>query len=245
MAVVSIRWDVTDEVELTVPGLRARAMLARRVGKRLWDRALKKPAAGLLRSVEVSARGFVHLNLIYYGPPMDGDELREIGEAVDCRVGRVHVQRLDCDPNGSVKKRTPVEDPRGSKAAVKKAAEYVSKGHERTKGSMAWDEEWLAGERAAKVIDPTLVARWELATYKLHLLERYGALRGMEIEEYPAKREDEVDDRHTVCKSCGLVGEWKWRLRATEEWLQDCHDRGNAGLRRSPWKPRAGPYDDG
>lgn len=242
LAVVSIRWDISDPDELEVPGLRARAGLARRVGKRLWSDLLKCEGAGLLRSVEVSAHGFVHLNLIYYGPALDPKEMQAVGQAVDCRVGRVHVQKLDTDPTPKGKKRTPVQDPRGSKAAVKRAAEYVSKGHERTRGATAWDEEWLAGERSAQVIDPTLAVRWEFATHRMHLLERYGALRGLEIEEHPSKRADEVDDEDTACTKCGLVGDWKWRLRPTEEWLQGCHDRGSAGLRRSPWKPRAGPW---
>ena len=209
----------------------------------LWDKVLKKPAAGLLRSIEVSARGYVHINLVYYGPPVDGDKLTEVGKAVDCRVGRVHVQVLDTDPTPAGKERVPVDDPRGSKAAVKRAAEYASKGHERTKGARAWDEGWLAGDRTAKVIDPYLAARWEFATYRLHLLERYGAFRGMEIESSPRKKE-EADDAETPCPSCGVVGEWRWNMRGTEEWLQHCHDKGRSGLRRSAWEApaRDGPY---
>lgn len=237
-AVVSLRWDPSDPEELEVAGLRGRAMAARRVGKALWAKALKKPAAGLLRSIEVSARGYVHINLVYYGPPMDADQLREVGGAVDCRVGRVHVQALDTDPTPAGRERVKVEDPRGSKRAVKRAAEYASKGHERTKGATAWDEGWLAGDRTAKVIDPHLAARWEIATYKLHLLERYGAFRGMEIESSPRQRE-EPGDHETACQRCGTVGDWRWSWRGTEEWLQHCHDRGRAGLRKSSWQPPA------
>ena len=237
MAVVSIRWTPGSTREMSVAGLRERAMLARRVGKKLWDKVLKRKGAGLLRSIEVSARGYVHLNLVYYGPPMDGRVLQAAGAAVDCRVGRVHVQELNTDPTGELPEdRKPVEDPRGSRKAVRKVGEYVAKGHERTKGSMAWDEGWLAGDRTAEVVDPQLAARWEIATYRLHLLERYGAFRGLEMETMPRSKED-PEDHDTACESCGVVGDWKWAHRPTERWLQDCHDAGSPGLLRSSWVP--------
>lgn len=236
MIVVSIPWDKGDSDNYTVEGLRSRAMKARRLGKRMWDKVLKVPEAGLLRTVEVSARGFVHMNLIYYGPEVYHGDLEDL--AGECTTLRVHVKPIDTDPDGTIGRREPVEDPRGSKKGLQKAAEYASKGHERTKGSMAWDEGFIAGEEVAEVVDAQLAARWEIATYRLHLMERYGALRGMEIEEHPKDKSVDEDDEDVACESCGLVGQWKWGYRRADIWIQDCHDRGLPGLARSEWRPK-------
>lgn len=237
--VVSIPWDPGSEDDYSVKGLRARAMKARRLGTRIWNKVLKCPEAGMLRTVEVSARGFVHMNLIYYGPEAYGPDIEDV--AGECKDLRVHVQPINTDPDGTVGRRKPVEDPRGSKKGLQKAAEYAAKGHERLKGSMAWDEGFMAGERTAEVVDAQLAARWELATFRLHLMERYGALRGMEIEEHPKDKSVDEDDKDTACESCGLVGQWKWGYRRTQFWMQDCHDRGRPGLAKSNWTARDGP----
>lgn len=237
LAVVTIKYDPADPGEMIPEGLRARARLALKLAKAAWKR-LKVKGAGMLRSTEVSARGFVHLNLVYYGPPIDAEQLGAEMQAVDCRAGYVRVRPLDTDPAARKEDRVKSEDPRGSKAAVRTAGRYVAKGHERTRGSFS--ESWLAGDRSAKTIDPILAARWEIATYRMQLLGRYGALRGLGIEEMPRARED-ANDEHTSCEACGTVGEWKWSRRETEEWLQGCHDRGRQGLVRSSWS-RDGPH---
>jgi hypothetical protein len=236
MVVITIRYDPEDEKDLSARGLRSRALLAEKAAKRAWEKVLKARGAGMLRSIEVSHRGHVHANLIYFGPPIEKDELDEVVTADDCRVGYTKVQALDCDP-APKKERVPSDDPRGSRKAVEAAARYVSKGLESRKGSNS--EDWMAGEMTARCVDPVLAARWEIASYRLHLLQRYGALRGMKLEEH-GKEEDESgheDDGHVKCAVCGAVGAWKSVFRRTDRWLAWCHARGSPGLAKSTWKP--------
>jgi hypothetical protein len=236
MVVVTVRYDPRDEKDLCVDALRSRALLAGRVAKVAWDELLKKPGAAMLRSIECSKRGHVHLNLIYFGPTIDKGDLEDVTKAVDCRVGFCDIKALDCDP-APKKKRVKSEDPRGSKAAVKAAARYAAKGLESGRGSN--DEDWLGGDRTAKVVDPILAARWEIASYKLKLIQRYGALRGMELDEHGREDDHVHDDSEVACSRCGTVGDWRTVLRKSESWIQACHDRGLGALQGSSWKPRA------
>jgi hypothetical protein len=237
MVVVTIRYDPEDDDDLSVAALRSRALLAGRVAKRVWKERLKKPDAGMLRSIEVSKRGHVHLNLIYYGPGIEKDEFEDAARAVDCRVGFCDIQDLDCDP-APKKDRQKCLDPRGSKLAVKAAARYAAKGLESGRGGN--DEDWLAGDRTARVVDPVLAARWEIAVYRLKLLQRYGKLRGLELDEHGREGEcRHEDDEKVACRRCGAVGAWRTQSRKAETWIQACHDRGSPALEGSTWKPRA------
>jgi len=236
MVTVTIRYNPTDEDDLSAVALRSRALLAGRVGKRAWTELLKVPGAGMLRTIECSKRGHVHLNLIYFGPTVYKEDFERTVKVVDCRVGFCDIKKLDSDP-APRGKRVKCDDPRGSKKAVKTAAKYVSKGLESGRGGN--DEDWLAGDRAARVVDPILAARWEIAAYKLKLMQRYGALRGVALDEHGREGESgHEDDSEVVCDCCGSVGAWKTVYRKAENWIQEMHDKGCAALVGSEWKPR-------
>lgn len=237
MIVTTIRYDPEERDDLSVDALRSRALLAIKVGRVAWNKLLKVDDAAMLRSIECSKRGHVHLNMIYFGPEVDKIDFEEVTQAVDCRVGFSHVRNLDTPPQKDKKKRKKSKDPRGSKEALETAARYISKGIETCKGGN--DEDWLAGDRMAKVVSPTLAARWEIATYRLKLLQKYGAIRGMKLEEHGKKHHVHDDDSKVRCPHCGAVGAWKTVLRRAEYWLQQCHDRGSPGLVRSVWTPRS------
>lgn len=239
--VLTTRYDPRDPEDLTRAALRSRAMLCAKLGRRAWDKQLDVDGAAMLRTTEVSERGMVHANLIYYGPPVDKDALDELLAKTDRRAGFCKVFDLDWDPvveedeRGRKKhKRVKSEDPRGSKEAVKRASRYAAKGLKHAK-EHTFDEEWLAGDKSAQVVDEVLAARWEIAVYKLKLTQRYGDLLGIDYDEH-ATVEPESDE-HVACESCGVVGEWKSVLRKAESWLQQCHDRGKPGLERSRWLP--------
>lgn len=240
--VLTIPYDPEDTGDLTAAALRERTFLAVRFAKGLWKSLLKKPRAGMYRSIEVGAKGHVHLNLIYFGPPITKEQVETAAAAVDCRAGWATVQDLDHEPAtqqqwARFRKGTKAKDKRGSKASLKKVAKYVTKGMESNKGT--FKEEWLGGDNVASTIDPVLAARWEIATYRLQLVQRYGALRGLKFEEYNHVALQEQDD-DIACGGCGTVGEWRTVARNTEEWIQRCHDVGWKALSRSV-DPRAGP----
>lgn len=243
---ITTKYDPYQPDDLTRAALRSRAMLCAKLGRRAWDKQLNVRGAGMLRTTEVSERGMVHANLIYFGPPVDKEALDELLKAVDCRAGFCKVMALDWDPvverdecGRKQHKRVKSEDPRGSKEAVKRASRYASKGLKHKKEHTS-NESWLAGDQTAVVVDEELAARWELAVYKLHLTQRYGALYSIDYDEHASIAPD--SDDHVACEKCGVVGEWKSVLRKAESWLQWCHDQGKPGLERSRWvRSREGP----
>lgn len=248
--VLTTKYDPSDTVDVEPAALRSRALLAAKLARVAW-KALGVPGAAMLRTTEVSARGMVHANLVYYGPLIDDPaarvtkfELDAELAAVDCRAGRCNVQILDSDPvMGQPGKRVKSDDPRGSKSAVKRAARYAAKGvaakraGKTTYGPTAPGEGWLGEQEMAVVIDPRLAARWEIAAYRLQLTQRYGALRKLDLVEDAQPLPE--DDAETPCGGCGVVGHWKWARCDTEAWVRTNHERGHAALQGSTWAPRA------
>ena len=243
--VLTTKYDPADDDDVEIAALRSRALLAAKLARVAW-KTLGVPGAAMLRTTEVSARGMVHANLVYYGPPVDKDELDAELAAVDCRAGRCNVQTLDSDPVlGQPGKSVKSNDPRGSKSAVKRAARYAAKGvaakraGKTTYGPTAPGEGWLGEQEMAVVIDPRLAVRWEIAAYRLQLTQRYGALRKLDLDEDAQPLPE--DDSKTACGGCGVVGHWKWARCNTETWVRMNHDRGHAALQGSSWTPRVKP----
>lgn len=248
--VLTTKYDPADPADVEPVALRSRALLAAKLARKAW-KVLGADGAAMLRTTEISARGMVHANLVYYGPPVDKAELDADLAAVDCQAGRCDVQILDSDPVlGEPGKRVRSDDPRGSKSAVKRAARYAAKGvaakraGKTTYGPTAPGEGWLGEQEMAVVIDPRLAVRWEIAAYRLQLTQRYGALRGLALDEDADPAPE--NDSETPCGGCGVVGRWKWARRDTEAWIRSCHDIGHGALQGSSWAPRAraGPRDE-
>lgn len=243
LLVLTMKYDPRDPKDMSVAGMRRRAMEAIRLSRKVWQTQLKVPGAAALRTVECGARGHIHVNLVYFGPPVDPDELEATAGAVDCpSAGKVHVSRLDCDPGSE----EPAEDPRGSRKAAERAAAYIAKGVEH--GAGAWQEGWLAGDKTATTVDPRLAAKWELASYKLQLHQRYGALRKLQEPQEVEPEQAPLDDEEMACGGCGTVGEWRSVAVRADQWALACHAKGLRALSRSPaddWGPaRASPPDD-
>jgi len=247
--VLTTKYDPTREDEVSVEALRSRAFLAAKMARAAWDKMLKvAPGAALLRTIEVSPSGMVHANLVYYGPPVMKENLDEV-TAIDVRAGGSNVQpirprrlepaadecRDDEDQDGSKPNRDE------ERAAVKRAARYAAKGPI-VKGASR-REAWLGGcdDGIVEVLDPMLLARWEAATVNIHLLEKYGQMRGLKFDE--DEQPEPEDDTLVACRDCGVVGHWKWTRRAAEFWIQKCRDAGKPALIGSVWSPQYA--DDG
>lgn len=170
--VVSVLYDVKDAAEYAVAALRERIGIAQEVRRGLWDELLDHPGSGATYTIERGHGrgrkhgGHVHLNLVYFGPALSKDSVTRAARAAHLRAGKVCLKAIDHDPGGA-----KCDDPRGSKAGVKRVTMYVSKGGATTH----YDEKVrIADDRAL-----TMDARFDIASRGTQLGQRLGACRGL------------------------------------------------------------------
>lgn len=241
LIVLTTKYDPSDPNDLTWQALRERVEICNEAAKRLWEKLLRSPGSGMMRHTESGKHGHVHLNLIYYGPLVLKEEIEAVAQKTHPRIGHADVQTIDHARRWTGKGyiEDQADDCRGSKEGLKRAVKYVAKGLH-TDG--IWNENFDREEQWAMMVDPRLAVRWELATYRMHLTQRYGVLRGLDLDE---EGEDLTlstdDDRETPCDNCGVVGEWNNCFRTTSRWVDECHEQGRAAFTRSEWKPP--PFD--
>lgn len=234
--VQTIKYDPRDEDAVTWQALRERAFIADKLRKKLWAKLMKVKGAALFATIECGDRGHVHLNLIYYGPPMDRDDVERVASAVDCAAGLANIQDIDQDPaQGPDRKKCG--EKKGSRKGLRKASEYVAKGARGGKHSRK--EAWLGdGDSVVNVTDARLMARWDRATYKFRLTERCGALRGLEFDAYgQTDTSAPVNDSREPCECCGVVGIWLNRYVRTFDWIQSCQAKNKTAMVRTDWRP--------
>ncbi len=215
----TLRYDnQKDSDDLSVEGIRSRALFCEKFGRELWKRHLRVNGAAMLRCTEISATGLVHVHAIYYGPEVD----REIMSALS--------QKLDHRHRGGT---ATVEVIEGGAGRVARTARYASKS---IKGHGAFfDEDFLEGQVTRKVIDPVLAARWEVAVHGLRLTQKYGSLYGLQAP-HPDSIGRPLDDSNVEC-SCGIKGHWRTEFRSLASWLDETHWLGRAGLEHNRWTP--------
>jgi hypothetical protein len=119
---------------------------------------------------------------------------------------------------------------------AREVAKYV------TKAPSPMSEQWLGGEER-EVMDPTLVARWELATMTRKLSRVYGTLRGAKPpDEEIVEPEEEEPELPESCAYCGVIGEMEMVQLPTQATVAAMHAKGRRALRGSRWEEaRAGP----
>jgi len=215
---------VEEEVEWQA--LRARARLVAQVGSKLWLKSLKAPGAAMFRTIECSVRGHVHAHLLYYGPPVDEQALTDTAQKL-CGDGVGYIHKRPIEGGDEMGNQLPME--------VAKRARYMAKG---TSGYGAEFDEGHHGYHGDKSpsMHPKLAARWELATQRIHLAQKYGAFRGIKYQRSDYSYEPQ-DDSEVACEHCGVVGEWHDEFQRAEVWMQDCHARGNAAMIGGHWTP--------
>lgn len=223
--VVTTRYDPCDELDVTADALRARARGLVKAIRRVWQEVLKTDGAGLFRTIECGASGMVHANLLYYGPPVDPWDVAREARVAFKPCGHVYLRPIDGGGQDAI----------NLPERVSGVARYMAKSIEGSR--YAFNEDWLAGSWIVRTMDPHLAARWEIACFRrVRVSEKYGSFRG--VQRKPLEEVVEEHNAERVCPCCGQVGGWKYKLRWTQEWLLECHDRGKAGMRRSPWRPR-------
>lgn len=202
--------------DMSIEGLHSRAQACADAMRDLWASSLKAPGAALLRCIEVSERGHVHVHAIYYGPLVEVRSAVQLGRKLLGRPCRVNVKKV-----------------KGGKNGVAKAARYAAKS---VKGSAAaFDEDFLAGEKSGRLLDPELAGKWELAAHHLRLSEAYGVLRGLQVPR-PDEKGGPHDDGDVAC-SCGATGRFRTVYRNVQSYLLGCHLDGKAGLEDNTWLP--------
>lgn len=257
---LTTKYDPYSEDDCSWEALRGRARACAKAARLVWEKLLRgSPGSGCLRTIEVGRRGHVHANLVYWGPALDTAAVEDVARKAAACMGHAHLTKVDRNVNPHRRKAADFdkpqqprddfevdEDPRGSKEGLKRVLRYVSKGldHE-SRASTLRDEDLVTGTKSAVFVDPELAVRWEFATYRMHLVQRYGAFRGMELDEHAEKAPaDNEDDAEVTCSCCGSVGNWRTAYRATEDWFSECHERGLKALASTPddwtslaWEP--------
>lgn len=202
--------------DMSIEGLQARAKACASATRDLWNGALKAPGAALLRCIEISERGHVHVHGVYYGPLVAPRHAAELASKLLGRPCRVNVKKV-----------------KGGKKGVAKAARYAAKS---VKGSAAaFDEDFLTGEKSGRLLHPELAARWELAANHIRLSECYGALRGLQVPR-PDEKGGPHDDGDVPCP-CGATGRFRTVYRNVKSYLLGCHLDGKPGLEDNTWLP--------
>ena len=258
---LTTKYDPYSKEDASWQSLRTRARACAKAAEKVWTKLLKgkggELSTGAIRTIEVARRGMVHVNLVYFGPALDIEEVEALISKVSPHMGHAHFQKVNRKPappelssDGRKKKRPKGDeefeldesDERGSLEGLKRVAKYISKGLDHETSSMKMrDEDWVTGAQPVVTVDPELAVAWEFATYKMHLVQRYGALRKLELDEHAEKsKSDNEDDAHIACKCCGAVGKWETGFRSTREWFGECHERGIKALHGTPddWLPR-------
>jgi len=226
---VTTRYSPWHGDDVKWEALRVRARLVLKAARHLWKTALKVKGAAMFRSIECSTRGHVHAHLPYMGPEVDSGELtRLVQHEVGQGLGYVYSKTIEVGDADEMGNRLP--------AQIGNAAKYMAKG---TFGYGSSDDDregWFEQDEYAVCIDPRLAARWEIATYKMRLTDRYGVLRGVDYSESDYRYET-PDDSKVACHRCGTKGEWKTSYRRTEVFIQDMHWEGLKALEGSNWEP--------
>lgn len=235
---VTTKYDPYEEEDCTVAALRSRALQCQEAARAVAAKLVaRNPGSGLLRTIECGKRGHVHLNLMYYGPPVRSEDVAQLAKKGGDRIGHAFATPIG-KPRAEVRTKEEREeepDGRGSKAGLKRVARYISKGLAHEDGHRVFDEDWKTGDMGVRTVDPELAARWEIATYRMHLSQRYGVLRGIELDEHAEKSgPDHENDTHVACECCGEVGAFRTIARNAVRYLERCHSVGRAGLHRTP-----------
>jgi hypothetical protein len=210
------RYDPYLEKDVTWEALKHRARLLITAVSKLWKKELKTVGAGMFRTIECSKRGNVHAHVLYFGPSLDEKELTEAAQKIDKGLGYVYRKKIESKSGSQLPE------------MVAKIARYMAKGTSAYGAEFNEVHHAYGGESVA-MMHPGLAARWELATQRMHLSQKYGIFRGIKYESSDYSYEP-PNDSEVACEHCGVVGEWHTEYRRAEVWIQDCHAQGKAAL---------------
>jgi hypothetical protein len=206
---VSPQYDPTSEAEVSADGLRDR-LKALLDAFKAFRRAGKKWITGAFVAIELAGTGQVHLHALVIARWIEQDWLNRLFTDVG---GRPAVSWIE----------------KARSTTAKEVAKYV------TKLCSPYDEAALSGAESRELMDPRLLAAWEVATFSRRMHEAYGVLR-QAVPSEDAAEDREIEgpkDSTAPCAQCGVVGHFHWRIAPTRQWLLECRRRGVQALERS------------
>lgn len=253
---ITFAYDASNEAHLSVDALRKRAAAALSAAKVFWEfvRGGRAAPGWALLGVEIAGQGFVHVHFVAYCPwvrkvDLEAELVRRVSVDVEgVTAGFAYIRDL-----GTTLDKYDGNDQKLKNKSALRAVVEVTKYC--AKGPSPMSESWY--DRGREVMDPELLARWELATSnllypQLQLYRTYGDLRGFKAEEVApvvdTDQEDvataEVDDggdaSPVACLYCGS----ERRVEITfpiEAWIKECHALGVGALKGSRWRPTGKP----
>lgn len=194
--VVTFLSDPKDPWASTVRGFEDHIARANAAGGRIFAR-LQRPGAAMFRKTSRGTRsrgkGAVHLDLHFYGPPVDARKLRDYARTVDVTIGNIAVNLIDHPPG---KRHERAKDPRGSRQGVLGVAGYV----------------WKADTQCCvprEVPDDLVIAndrrlredvRWAIAAQDKRLTQKYGEARGLTSGRPTGRTKQRGRDRKTKAR---------------------------------------------
>jgi len=200
--VLTAQYDPNAADDLTPSALRRRARGLRQAWRGVW-REFGSPASGAWVNLEIAGHGNVHLHALFYGRYVDHVDLQVEAFSAWEGAGFVSVSLVRGDDLAS---------------AAKEVAAYSVK----SPGSNNAD--WIAGlstdEGRAKMINPRLAARWEVATFGQRLGDRYGFFRNVLEPDYDW--DTDRPEAEAVCPSCGTIPNYRLKLSTTLTWVLLC-----------------------
>jgi hypothetical protein len=176
----TLRYDPSDEADLSVAGLQRRKDAVLDGFRHVWRKYLKPRARAAVRSFEVGSAGMVHAHVLYHGLRPDIVTLRML-----------YMLRVGDSP--SINVRYVREPAKG----IAELAKYVTKGASPVKTRSF-------GGAPGEYLDPLLAARVEVAFAGERLVDCYGAWRGID----PDDDDDAAELTEEPCSQCGATGRW-------------------------------------
>lgn len=228
LATLSPQWNDAVAESYSQEGIRKRFDAVNRAARKTAAWIARQYGCGDWLTIE-QAHGHIHAHLLVRGPyipqPLIAAEFNRWLEPV--YVGNTQVM----DGSGFAH----IKLAKGTREVTKYA----------TKSGSPMDEGWLDGD-GRECTNPTIVARWAIATHGARLTEAYGLLRkawqeqGDEDEEEAASLEEAAGvasvTEHEVGCPCGAHA-WRWSNRDLYGWVRECHAKGLPALHGSRWEP--------
>jgi hypothetical protein len=231
---LTARYDPCDPDDVTVDALRTRVTGLGNAIRHLWQVGLrdardkmkqKRKGAGLAYGIECAGSGNVHLHFVYLGGFIPKEWLEN--------TAREAFEQCGFSKINNVVPREGENHAQATKRALRETLKYA------IKGTSPLCERWFSERR--EVQNPTLVARWEMATHGLHLQGRFGSFRTSTDE---AAKSDPPSISPVPCPHCGAELGYHTTEVETWWWVSYCHLRGWKAFRGGRADPIPIPDDE-